>query len=40
MSIDLYREEWETVITILEGWGVPAKALADEIRSQKDAYRG
>lgn len=38
MSIDLYREEWETVIAILEEWPT-AKALANEIQRQKDEYR-
>jgi hypothetical protein len=38
MSIDLAREEWETVIGILEEYG--SAMLAEEIQHQKDAYRG
>ena len=44
MSMDLYREEWETVIAILEAWGEAnggnALSLALEIQEQKDKYRG
>ena len=45
MSIDLHRDEWESVIAILEAWGEanafsPAFSLALEIQTQKDAYRG
>jgi hypothetical protein len=44
MSMDLYREEWETVIAILEAWGEAnggsANSIALEIQEQKDKYRG
>ena len=45
MSIDLTREEWETVIAVLEEYGdhhewTEAISLAHEIQEQKDNYRG